>query len=391
MRLGMAVLLCLMVAASPAFAQSALKRSSPYALWKHGPLTDETFFPIAVWLQQPRYAPHYRAAGINLYVGLWKGPTEEQLAELARHDMPVICHQNEVGLRHANGKTIVGWMHGDEPDNAQPLPKGQKGWGPPVRPEVIIAGYERIRAADQSRPVLLNLGQGVAYDNYIGRGVRRRHLEDCPEYVKGADIVSFDIYPVVHRNATIAGKLWYVPKGVLRLRKWSGKRRIVWNVIECTRIRGKRAATPHEIRAEVWMSLIHGSTGIIYFVHTWKPKFDARALLHDPVNLPAVTAINRRIHQLAPVLNSPTIKDGATMSSSNPDCPVAFMVKCHRGATYIFAVAMRDLETRVTFNVLGLKQVATAEVIDEGRNIPVRGRKFTDAFKGYEVHLYRIR
>ncbi len=305
--------------------------------------------------------------------------------------MPVICNQNEVGLKHKDDKTIVAWMHGDEPDNAQRLSGGQKGWGPPIRPEAIIADYERIRATDPTRPVILNLGQGVAYDNWIGRGVRRNRPEDYAEYAKGCDIVSFDIYPVSQGVNEVKGKLWYVPKGVARLRKWAGPRRIVWNVIECTRIRGERAATPHEIRAEVWMSLIHGSMGITYFVHTWKPKFDERALLHDAVNLAAVTGINKRIRQLASVLNSPTIEDGAVVVSSNVDCPVAVMVKRHAGVTYVFAVAMRDAETRVTFSVKGLKRSATAEVIDEERKITVRGGKFSDAFKGYEVHLYRIR
>src|ERR1044071_3172543 len=32
-------------------------------------------FPIAVWLQSPSNAARYQAAGVNLYVGLWKGPT----------------------------------------------------------------------------------------------------------------------------------------------------------------------------------------------------------------------------------------------------------------------------------------------------------------------------
>src|SRR5438128_2370857 len=85
-------------------------------------------------------------------------------------------------------------MHGDEPDNAQSLGSG-KGYGPPIPPERIISDFKRIRAADPSRPVLLNLGQGVAFDNYIGRGVRRNHPEDYPEYLKGCDIGSFDIYP----------------------------------------------------------------------------------------------------------------------------------------------------------------------------------------------------
>jgi hypothetical protein len=62
---------------------------NPYARWPNGPSPryNPTYFPIGVWLQEPDLAPQYRAAGINLYVGLWQGPTEEQLATLARHGM----------------------------------------------------------------------------------------------------------------------------------------------------------------------------------------------------------------------------------------------------------------------------------------------------------------
>ena len=67
---------------------------------------------------------------------------------------------------------------------------------------------------------MLNLGQGVAYDNYIGRGVRRGKLEDYPKYIEGCDIVSFDIYPTNHDKPEIAGKLEVVAKGVT----WSASR-----------------------------------------------------------------------------------------------------------------------------------------------------------------------
>jgi hypothetical protein len=58
-----------------------------------GPLSDPGFFPIAVWLQDPANAPRYKDMGINVYVGLWKGPTEKQLAALKQHGMRVICAQ----------------------------------------------------------------------------------------------------------------------------------------------------------------------------------------------------------------------------------------------------------------------------------------------------------
>src|SRR5690606_13894217 len=49
--------------------------SGPYAKWERGPGRTVDTFPIGVWLQAPRNASKYREIGINLYVGLWKGPT----------------------------------------------------------------------------------------------------------------------------------------------------------------------------------------------------------------------------------------------------------------------------------------------------------------------------
>lgn len=382
----------MLVAASLAAANLlaiAQTSSSPYARWKHGPSSSDDFFPIAVWLQSPARAAQYRQAGFNTYIGLWKGPTEEQLTKVKEAGLKLICDQNKLALQHLDDPTIIGWMHGDEPDNAQARPFGQ-GYGPPILPAKIIADYQRIRAADPSRPVMLNLGQGVAYDNYIGRGVRRNHPEDYPEYVQGCDIASFDIYPVVHDKPEVAGKLWYVPQGVERLVKWAGERP-VWNCIECTRIgHPQKKATPHQVRAEVWMSLIHGSRGLIYFVHEWKPRFNEAALLSDPEMLAAVTVLNHQITRLAPVLNSPAIHQVVAITTDNPAAPVAVMAKRRDGATYIFAVGMRDATTVATFNVSDFGSAAQVEVIDENRKLQVQGHSFRDAFQPWDAHLYRI-
>ena len=348
-----------------------------------------SYFPIAVWLQDPADAGEYKKAGINLYVGLWEGPTEEQLALLVKAGMQTVCYQNDVGLKYRDNSIIVGWMHGDEPDNAQqPIVDGQ--WSPPILPGAIIADYEKIKGVDDTRPVFLNLGQGVAWNNYIGRGVRRNHPEDYQEYVKGGDIVSFDIYPVTSPYPEIRSNLWHVARGVERLRTWTHGRKIVWNCIETTKIRAERRATPHELRAEVWMSIIHGSMGIIYFVHEWQPETDTRKLLHDPEMLEAVTALNSEIHALAPVINSPTVLFGAEVTTSQLDVPVAVMVKRYDGATYLFAAGMRSGGTIASFLVSGLADRATAEVIGENRHITVAKGAFQDTFNPYDVHLYKI-
>jgi len=363
---------------------------SPYATWTNGLPADAGFFPIAVWLQSPANAARYKDAGINLYVGLWKGPTEQQLAELKKHGMRVICTQNTVGLEHKDDPTIAGWMHGDEPDNAQTLPGG-KGYGPPIPPTKIIEDYAKLQKADPTRPILLNLGQGVAWDRYIGRGVRTNHPEDYPEYTKGGDIVSFDIYPACHEKQEVAGKLWMVADGVSRLRKWSNDRKIVWNCVECTHISNPGAkATPQQVRAEVWMSLVRGSRGLIYFVHQFKPKFIEAGLLADEFMLAHVTQTNKQIHRLAAILNSPTLADAVVVKSS-ADVPVEAMVKRQGGVVYLFAVAMRDGKTTGTFKMAGMKGQAKVEVIDENRMLEVDDGVFRDTFQPWDVHLYRIK
>ena len=378
------------VVAAAACAAPAGESASPYARWPKGPPKDARFFPIAVWLQAPRNAPRFRELGFNLYVGLWQGPTSAQLGELKKSGMPVICEQTQAGLSDPHNDIIVGWMHGDEPDNAQSLGEG-KGYGPPVDPTKIAADYRRLVKADPTRPVLLNLGQGVAWDGWHGRGVRTHHPEDYPAYLEGCDIASFDIYPAVHDRADVAGKLEFVARGVDRLREWSKGQRIVWNCVECTRISNvKTKPTPAQVRSEVWMSLIHGSQGLIYFVHQFKPDFIEAGLLADAEMAKAVGAINRQIRDLAAVLNAPTVTGAVSVTSSDPAVPIDVLVKHHAQATYVFAAAMRGQLAKATFTCKE-HAVRTAEVLGENRSLTPTDGVFADDFAPYGVHLYRLK
>lgn len=305
--------------------------------------------------------------------------------------MRVICFQNEIALRHPYGTNVIAWMHEDEPDNARKF-GARLGFGSPTPPERIQAEYRRMKNADASRPVFLNLGQGVAWENWYGRGTRNGYVEDYPRYLEGCDIASFDIYPVNHPRTEVAGNLWYVPQGVMRLRHLTNEQKPVWNFIECTGInRSDRKPTPIEVRAEVWMSLIHGSRGIIYFAHQFKPTFIEAALLADAEMLAAVTQLNHQITSLAPVLNSPSITNAVMIRSTNAAAPIAVMVKQVGVFKYVFAVAMRPLETTAEFTLKNLSASDTVEVIGENRSLPMSEGKFSDWFGPWAVHLYRVK
>jgi hypothetical protein len=350
----------------------------------------EMSFPIGVWLQNPTNASPYRAAGVNTFVGLWQGPTAEQLEALQKAGLKVICAQNQVALQHPARTSIIAWMHNDEPDNSQQ--RGARlGFGGPIPPAQIQADYRTMRQHDPSRPVFLNLGQGVAWDAWYGRGQRNNRPEDYPEYLKGADIVSFDIYPANHGSPEIAGNLWYVATGVQRLRRWSEDTKPVWSCIETTHIqRSGRKPTPAEVRAEVWMALIHGARGIIYFAHQFEPTFVEAALLADAKMLAAVTKLNQQITELAPVLNAPEPSIGVTVHSTNAAVPIAYLTKQHEGCIYLFAVAMRPGTNTVKFASKDFSGTKIVAVLGENRTLAVENGTFTDSFGPWEVHLYRM-
>ncbi len=360
-----------------------------YEAWPNGPPKDPNYFALAVWLQDPKNAPLYKAIGINLFVGLWKGPTEEQLAALHRAGMPVICSQNEVGLAHRNDPIIVGWLHQDEPDNAQRQPDGS--WGPAVDPRIIIQRYQTWKRNDPTRPVYLNLGRGMVDEKWKGR---RAKLCWYPEYIRGCDIVSYDIYPVNYYcgQDLSADMLWMVPLGVAKLRAFAGAGKIIWNCIETTRIRQELGKpTPKHIRAEVWMSIIQGSRGIVYFCHVFTPRFIEAGLLADKQIASAVKALNAEVTNLAPVINSPQTVPGVITQVGPDDSPVAVMAKRFRDSIYIIAVAThnRPANARI-FIPAKLPGAVRAEVLGERRFARVTRGWLEDSFQGYDVHIYRI-
>ncbi len=363
-----------------------------YGRWRYGPPTDPNYFPIAVWLQSASNAPAYRSIGINTFVGLSQDTTNVELAALRDAGMQTICDQDLDWMAHLTDSTIDGWrIPQDEPDNAQPVTDGGSGYGPCIDPAVIVSEYDAQAGADPNRPMFLNLGQGVAYVDYPGRGdACAEQTSMYPMYAAGADLLSFDIYPLNNTDATTGGNLWYVASGVDNLRGWASYQKAVWNWIETTGIDDPaHTPTPAQIRTEVWMSLVHGSMGIGYFCHIFSPNFIEAGLLSLPSNASAVGTINQEIQTLAPVLNTRSLANGATVSSSNVSSPVDLMVKRYMSNLYVFAVAMRPEGTTATFVIRGVP-IGSATVLGESRSIAIDGGTFSDTFAPYEVHLYEI-
>jgi hypothetical protein len=265
-----------------------------------------------------------------------------------------------------------------------------------------------MKTTDPTRPVQLNLGQGVAWDGWWGRGDWTNQPGDYVNYAKGGDILSYDIYPMnldpsqsttdwmIAELEKVSQSLWYVPDGIDRLRAWTDYKKPVWMALETTNIGGDtpHPPTPATTKSEVWMSIIHGASGIIYFCHQWGSDgnlISETGLLDDAAMSAAVKNINAQIISLAPVLNTQSVGNGVTTGSSNTTVPVDTMLKRYNKYTYLFAVSMRPGATTATFTLRDFPASASAEVIGESRNISVNNGVFQDTFSNYTVHIYKIK
>ena len=372
-----------------------------YAKWPNGLTTDPAFFPITVWYQQPSAGYFYKQMGINFYT-FWGNPsatTENDLVTLKQHSMSGITGYTDMYLNSVNKSIVKGWFHPqDEPDNAV------SGTSDPVPTANIIADYNAIVAKDATRPVFINLGQGAAIDSWYGRGNRAYCPQDYIEYCKGADVISFDVYPM---NMTpwvpslaqwkkpfmdeLSGNIYYVAKGVDNLRKATNYKKPIWAFIETTNYDTDPACklTTVETKAQVWMALIHGARGIGYFVHVLKPNMIVSGVLNDAIMKAELTSIDATIKANAPILNTQTVSNAATVASTEAN-PVDIMVKRHAGFTYIYAVSMRKGTPTATFTLRDFTGTSTIEVVGENRTITATNGVFQDAFTNWGVHIYKV-
>jgi hypothetical protein len=356
---------------------------SYHAAWSRGLPSSVDSFPLGVWMQNPDNAARFAAIGINLYVGLWEGPTEEQLSTLATAGMTTVCDGAGVWTAHLQDDVVRAWLSPVGPDNAQELPDGS--YGPCMEPSAVVAEYQRLQQVDASRPVWLSFGRGAAIVDWEGRGSCTGRTDMYPDYAAGGDVLGYWIYPVNQGNP-----LETVADGADNVLRWSNYTKPVIATIEASSFDGVTRPTPQQIRAEAWLALIHGVAGLEYYCHAWTPVETDIDCLEDLATAAALESQNREITALAPALNSPTITNGHAVTVDPPSARVDTMLKRQGGDTYLFAVAVGAEAVRATFSFERLPDAQSVEVLGEGRALDLIDGTISDDFEPYAVHLYRV-
>jgi hypothetical protein len=340
------------------------------------------FFPILSWAQSPRRFEQLRGLGFNTFCGGKAKEYCEGAQKAGGYAMPGF----DEGVKgHA---ALLAYTQGDEPDLG--FDKGK-----PRKPaEEVVEAYKRMRAKDDTRPVFQNLTSAFMDSGPDGG---KRTKEERKAYYSvvagGGDLFGFDIYPIYGWNKD--EQLIWVADGVRDLRELAGPTKPVIAFIETSKgskwigYDRQKDVKPEHTRAEVWMAIIRGATGIAYFTHAWRPDFTE--FRPDEEMQKELKRLNEQITRFAPVLLADPAKAKTSIVFSG-GVQGEVLAKEHSGALYLFAnnLDMARKSGTATLSVDGLKKGTKLEVIDEGRQIIAEDGKFSDEFGPLAVHLYRI-
>jgi hypothetical protein len=322
--------------ASPTAGTSAPLRVNGHAI-----------FPRMVWRQCPTYHPTSIGAGINLFLGVSCTGPEEQLDSLAGRAMSTV----DAHTPGINGPGVVGWHLQDEADvsvgDASKLPSPK---------------------AD-GRVTFLTLTDH--FSEHTAPPPNGKSI--YPAFYERADVIGFDTYPVeVRCNIGVIDNVYRFQRELIALT--GGKPTFQW--IEAgpmEHCRWNEDPTPAVVRAETWLAIAGGASGIGYFPDYW-----AEDIRNE------IRRTNREILALAPALLSP-----AAPANWSVESPVRVAARRFNGATYVVAVNTSTNPAAATFNVPGLGG-RKLHVFTDGRTVSPLGDLVVDKLGGLGVAVYVV-
>ncbi|MGB9677397.1 MAG: hypothetical protein ACPLZ9_02155, partial [Candidatus Ratteibacteria bacterium] len=156
-----------------------------------------------------------------------------------------------------------------------------------------------------------------------------------------------------------------------------------------------RGPKPEEVKAQIWMCIVEGATGIGFFPHSWSTP--ENPTVRNYTQFRVVDSVKKetkkvtdQIKELTPIILSP--KSTKTVKVTNlEETDVNVLVKEKGDEIYIFASNIRVREGKVKFEVDQSVKVLSVKVYGENREIKVENNTFEDNFKMYEPHIYVVK
>jgi len=316
---------------------------------------DRPFFPTAVWEQCSDLFNSNIEDGINLFMGDGCQSDTGLPDRLAGRAYSIVDTENA----NATGRGVIGWYFPDE-------------WDAFLAGDVKRADLAKdIPSARPGRISFLTLTNhfySKAAPLPQGKGM-------YPVLFQIPDVLGFDLYPLQVWCRPAFGDV-YDAQSELRSAS-GGKPTFQW--IEVARMEqpcrkhSELDPTPQTVRAEAWLSVAGGATGIGYFPNHWS----------QPIGV-EVARTDRQIKALTQALLAPI----AAASSDNPVVRVSG--RALNGALYVIAVNTTSSTTTAKINVDGIAGRSATVLGSSGPAVAADDQGFSDTFGPLDARVYVI-
>jgi hypothetical protein len=399
--------------------------------------SDNTFFPIAVWLSDPAHADELAALGINTYLGIFANTGAINTAAAA--GVSIIPQANEWTASEVTAETtgrdsVVGWLPRDEPELN-------------VSFSTYMSEVSAVNARDTDRFILTNFCHGIRrtvfYDDatsggtsteindaacadqycYTSPGIRGelgpQGIADNANYPSLHGGTSY-LWPGAYQDGAAveqAAAYGWQAKALKSLYTDKGHQRPVWVAVETQMPyltdTGRDIILYAEIQGAVWSALVNEARGILWFQHNGfytadelgpgnpatsyvgndpntgaAPDTSSMSLVDGPAGLISyVAGVNQDILDLAPVLNTQSRVWNYSASG------IETMTKIHGGYLYIFATkSVLGTTGAKTFTLpSGVSGTSVEVLVGGGGPHAVSGGQFSRTWTNeYDVLVGRV-
>jgi hypothetical protein len=316
---------------------------------------DRPFFPTAVWEQCSDMFNSNINDGINLFMGDGCQDESDLPARLSGRAYSIVDSENA----NATGRGVIGWYFPDEWDaflNSNVTRSDLAKDIPSPRPGRI--SFLTLTNHFYSRAAPLPQGKGM-----------------YPVLFQIPDVLGFDLYPLQVWCRPAFGDV-YDAQSELRSAS-GGKPTFQW--IEVARMeqpcrnRSELDPTAATVRAEAWLSIAGGATGVGSFPNHWSDSIGTE-----------ITRTDRQIKALTQALLAPI----ANSSSDNPLVRVS--ARSLNGALYVIAVNTASTTVTAKINVDGIAGRSATVLGGSGPAVAADDQGFSDTFGPLDARVYVI-
>jgi stage II sporulation protein D len=332
-------------AKTPALPTAPNLQANGTALW----LDAQPFFPVAVWAPCVDTVNTSLTEGINTFMGDACDTAAALSQQIGARALAIVDPTS--GDEATN---VVGWYYPDE-------------WDARLPDSPSPALLEQAARGSDNQLSFLTLTNHF----FSGAAPLPQGRDMYPILAATARVLGFDLYPLQSWCSNDAFAAVYDAQREL-VQLAAGKPTYQW--IETGAMehcpQPELAPTPETVRAETWLAIAGGATGIGYFPGTWTSQIGNE-----------ISQSDNEIKELTPALLA-----GQTQASAG-DPSIKLSARELNGALYLIAVNASRNPVTTTIQLPGLAG-RTLQVYDENRTLTTVGDSLSDAFEPLQVHIY---